>query len=248
MSDFRMNWPAPPADLLLGPNEVHVWATNLNPGPEQIARLKQILSTDEQTRAARFRFERDQNRFIAGRSFLRTVLGRYLNQNPAEIKFNYTTRGKPALDSSPGTDLHFNLSHSHDFALLAVTKICPVGVDVEQIRPLRDADAIADRFFSERESSTLKALPPEQKPVGFFNLWTRKEAWLKATGEGISDLLDKVEVSLLPDEPAKFLGLLGNLETAATWTLIDLNPAPGYKGALAIQAHHMELKCWAALR
>jgi 4'-phosphopantetheinyl transferase len=245
MSELRMNWPPPPAELLLGPQDVHVWSTNLNPVSEQIVRLKEILSTDEQARAARFRFERDQNRFITGRGFLRTVLGRYLNQNPAEIKFNYTTRGKPTLDVLPGAELHFNLSHSQDFALLAITKICPVGVDVEQIRTLRDADAIADRFFSERESSMLRALPPEQKPIGFFNLWTRKEAWLKATGEGISESLDKVEVSLLPDEPAKLLSLFGNSNAVTEWTLADLNPASGYKGALALPSTNVEMKFWA---
>ncbi|EEF57035.1 4'-phosphopantetheinyl transferase family protein [Pedosphaera parvula] len=243
--DLNLNWPAPPSALFLGLREVHVWGTILNSGPDRLGRYASILSEDEKKRAARFRFERDQNRFTVARGFLRTVLGRYLKMDPAEITFSYSDRGKPALNAPSSNPLHFNLSHSHDLALLAVTEICPVGVDVEQIRTLRDADAIADRFFSERESSALRALPPEQKPIGFFNLWTRKEAWLKATGEGISDSLDKVEVSLHPHEPAKFLGLFGKAETAAGWTLVDLAPGTGYKGALALEANDINLKCWA---
>jgi 4'-phosphopantetheinyl transferase len=245
MPDPKMNWPSAPATLSLGARDVHLWSAVLDKTSDQIAKFNSTLSPEEQNRAARFHFDRDRNRFIAGRGLLRDILGRYLQTAPSEIKFSYTDRGKPSLDGMPpGAALHFNLSHSHAFALLAVTRLCPVGIDVELIRPLKDAEAIAERFFSPRESAALAALPPEHKPVGFFNLWTRKEAWLKATGEGISNSLNQVEVSLLPGEPAKLISLFGKTAEAADWTLQDLSPAAEFKGALAIPATNLRLECW----
>src|SRR5207302_8233420 len=142
----------------------------------------------------------------------------------------------------PGIELHINLAPSDGLALVAVTRVCPVGVDVERIRPLRDAEGIIERFFSPRESAALKALPADQKPVAFFNLWTRKEAWLKATGDGIGESLNQSEVSLLPDEPARFLSILGDTQVAAAWTLQDLSPAAGFKAALAAPAQGLRFQ------
>ncbi|HEX4644034.1 MAG TPA: 4'-phosphopantetheinyl transferase superfamily protein [Verrucomicrobiae bacterium] len=244
MPELEINWPTPATFPPLADNEVHVWAAPLDLPPAQLAAIAPMLSPYEQARAARFHFERDRGRFIAGRGFLRALLSRYLQTGPSQLKFAYGPRGKPALAAPADQELHFNLAHSDGLALCAVTRACPVGVDVERIRPLRDAEGITDRFFSARESAALKAIPAEQKPIAFFNLWTRKEAWLKATGDGLSESLDKSEVSLLPDEPARFFSILGDSRAAAAWTLEDLSPATGFKAALAAQAQNLRLQCW----
>ena len=243
--DLEINWPVAPVGWALGRREVHVWATPLRPAPECVAAYTNTLSPDEKKRAARYLFERDQRRFTAGRGALRAILSRYLCCPPEQINFDYSERGKPSLATTAGKSaLHFNLAHSDELALLAVTKIGSVGVDVEKLRPMKDAEAIAERFFSTRETAQLKTLPKNQKDVGFFNLWTRKEAWLKATGQGICDSLNKVEVSLLPDEPARLLSLFDDAQAAADWTLQELNPAHGFKAALALCARDLELRCW----
>lgn len=244
MPELEINWPVPAAFPPLAGAEVHVWAAPLELPEVRLAAIAATLSPDEQARAARFHFVRDRGRFIAGRGFLRALLGRYLQAEPSQLKFTYSPRGKPSLTAPADQDLHFNLAHSDGLALLAVTRACPVGVDVERINPLRDAEGITERFFSTRESAALKALPADQKPVAFFNLWTRKEAWLKATGDGISEFLSKSEVSLLPDEPARFLSILGDAQAAAAWTLQDLSPAAGFKAALAAPAQDLRLHCW----
>jgi 4'-phosphopantetheinyl transferase len=119
-----------------------------------------------------------------------------------------------------------------------------VGVDVERIRTLSDAEGVAGRFFSERESNGLKALSANQRPAAFFNLWTRKEAWLKATGDGIGGGLNQVEVTFEADEPARLISLFGNAESARDWSLIALNPAPEFVGALAVPAREVRVSCW----
>ncbi|HEV2393476.1 MAG TPA: 4'-phosphopantetheinyl transferase superfamily protein [Verrucomicrobiae bacterium] len=164
------------------------------------------MSDDEIQRAGRFHFEQHRNRFIAGRGLLRAVLARYLCAAPKQIKFAYGTNGKPCLAKSTGGDnLEFNLAHSEDVALLAVTRTFPVGIDVERIRPMPDAAELVARFFSPRESAIFRGLPSEEQSSAFFSLWTRKEALLKATGEGIGHLLNQVEVSFLPGEPVRII-------------------------------------------
>jgi 4'-phosphopantetheinyl transferase len=244
MAEVQINWPAPPPAWSLGDREVHVWAINLRPPDEKVAACARTLAADETQRAERFRFERDRRRFIVARGSLRAILCAYLERVPARIAFDYSSRGKPALaGQGENTPLHFNLSHSDELALLAVTRVCPLGIDLELIRPLNDADAIADRFFSARESQGLAALPPEQKPTAFFNLWTRKEAWLKATGDGISESLDKVEVSFLADEPARLISLPEVAGAVREWGLFSLSPNKDFVGALAIRATDVKIDC-----
>jgi 4'-phosphopantetheinyl transferase len=169
-------------------------------------------------------------------------LGNYLQMPPAEVPLVYGPNGKPLLQTAGNqTTIHFNLAHSQNLALLAVTYAGQIGVDVEAVRPLNDAHELVNRFFSARESVAFESVPEAEKPEAFFNLWTRKEAWLKATGEGIGHLLNKVEVSFLPGEPAKLLSLPQN--TTSPWTLTDLAPAPGFAGALAVTSAPI-LSCW----
>jgi 4'-phosphopantetheinyl transferase len=224
---------------------VHVWAATLNLTPAALAASSTTLCAAEIERANRFRLMRDRNRFVAGRGLLRVLLSRYLQIEPREVKFSYGTHGKPSLGKVfAGSGLCFNLAHSHNLALLAVTTAGPVGVDVERIDPMADTRPLVARFFSARESAAFDRLPTDLKPAAFFNLWTRKEAWLKATGEGISHLLDQVEVSFAPGAPARLLSLPGDGRTAEEWDLYDLSPAPGFAAALAIATRSPRPCCW----
>ncbi len=232
-------WPMGPAEVRLTPDEVHVWALRLDCSPTELEELRATLSPAELDRAARFRFERHRHRFVAARGLLRSCLGSYLNMEAREVGFVYGARGKPGLGKS---ELEFNLAHSEELALLAVSGSGPVGVDVEWLRLPDDADELVARFFSARESALFTSLPDEEKANAFFNLWTRKEALLKATGEGIGYALNRVEVSFLPGDPAK---LLSSAE-AASWKLTHLNPAEGFVGALAVSRGGTApaVRCW----
>jgi 4'-phosphopantetheinyl transferase len=243
MSALVIDWPGPPRDWTLAEHEIHVWASSLAADKIQLAAYEQTLSSDESERAARYRFDQHRNRFITGRGWLRSVLSHYLDQEVGEIRFEYNANGKPAMRAREPA-LRFNLAHCDDLAVLAVTRAAEVGVDVERLRPLKDADDIADRFFSRTESEGLKALTATQKPAGFFNLWTRKEAWLKATGEGLSDSLNQVEVSFLPEERARLVRLFGKTDEIHNWTLGEFVPAAGFVGAIAAHAPNLEITYW----
>ncbi len=227
-------------DLL--PREVHVWSAELNAPPAQLERFWQILSPDERDRANRFRFERDKNYYVATRGWLRTLLGRYLDAAPDGLRFDYGEQGKPFLAASTGADgLQFNVSHAHGAALLAFCRGTAVGVDVEKIRPLSDAAAVAARFFSERENRAFNAVPPDRQEEAFFTCWTRKEAFIKAVGEGLSYPLSQFDVTLKPGEPARFLQIRGSAAEAAEWMLFGLRPLPEYIGAVAVRGRNWRL-------
>lgn len=245
MELLKLNWPQPPAEWQLDAHEAHVWAASLRVDEERADEFAHTLSPDETARAKRFVFDRDRKRFIAGRGLLREMLGHYLHREPGQIRFQYSPRGKPSLAGHAENEhFHFNLAHSDDVAVFTFSRTCPVGVDVERMRRMHDAESIAERFFSARETNLLKSLPEAEKQTGFFNLWTRKEAWLKATGEGIAKLLAQVEVSLEPDERAQLISILGDTRAAKKWTLHDLEPATGFKGALALPSLDLKIQCW----
>jgi 4'-phosphopantetheinyl transferase len=203
-----------------------------------------LLSADERERAARFCFDKHRRRFTAGRGILRTLLGRYLERNPRELTFEYSDHGKPFLAGTPVPELRFNLSHSHEVALFAFTSGRDVGVDVEQIRPDRSTREIAERFFSPREARALFALPPEQQTAGFFRCWTRKEAYIKAKGKGMSIPLDSFAVSLSPDEPAQLLWVKDNPAEPRRWTLTTLSPDPTFAACLAADNQPTQFQHW----
>ncbi len=262
----RIGWPSPPPGQRLQDSEVHVWAVALNVTPETLSALTPILSAPELERAARFHFAHHRSRFVIGRAVLRLLLSRYLQTQPAALQFTYGPHGKPLLAD---TSWHFNLTHSEDLALLALTRSGSIGVDVEYTQLMPDADQLVARFFSDRERLAFQQLPAAQQAVAFFNLWTRKEAWLKATGDGIGHLLNQVEVSFLPGEPAQLLSLpefpqVANLSSSrpspadssgqnlltpedpsgTNWSLHDLAPAPGFAAALAVAKPPSGLHCW----
>ena len=222
-----------------------MWAASLEAGPAALAELAATLSPAELERAARFHFEGHRNRFVAGRGLLRTLLGRCLEADPRDLDFAYGPNGKPSLAGAFGdSGLHFNLAHSEDLALVAITRAARVGVDVERVRSLPDAAELVVRFFSKRESEVFRKLPAERQPAAFFNLWTRKEAWLKATGEGIGHLLSQVEVSFLPGDPARLLSLPKHPAGEMSWSLQDLVPKAGFVAAMALAVRDTRLCCW----
>ena len=229
---------------MLASDEVHVWAVSLCITPGALEALAATLSPDEKERAGKFKFEKYRNRFIAGRGVLREILGKYLQAEPATLRFSCSTNGKPALAAEfASAGIHFNLAHSEDLALVAVTRVGAIGVDVECIRPVKEMDELVARFFSARETVLFQRLRPDEKAAAFFNLWTRKEALLKATGEGITRSLSLVEVSFLPGKPARLLAIAGDASKAAEWAVCELSPATGFVGAVAIKAENLTVQC-----
>jgi 4'-phosphopantetheinyl transferase len=224
-------------------NQVHVWTLDLQLPPDQLAVSHNLLNTTERERAARFHFDRDRNHFIAARGQLRTVLGRYTGVLPARIAFTYGDHGKPYLAGNLDS-LQFNLSHSHHLALLAVTRHHEIGVDIEYLDREVSVSEIAKRFFSQRESGQLLSLHPTAQRPAFFRCWTRKEAFLKAKGMGITFGLDQFSVSLHPEEKAQLLETPYDPEEAAQWTLVHLEPAPGYVGAIAATESVTRVETW----
>lgn len=170
-------------------------------------------------------------------------MSRYLDLPPSEIRFAYAPRGKPSLEPNP-TDLRFNLAHSYGLAIFGFAGGAEIGVDVEYEGRGIAGDDIAQRFFSTEEVAALRALPPADRTAGFFNCWTRKEAFVKATGEGIAYGLDRFAVSLAPGEPAKLLSTRTDPAEAARWTLCHIDPGPGYVGAIAVEGSIGRLRCW----
>jgi 4'-phosphopantetheinyl transferase len=222
-----------------------VWCIPLDQPAHIAQRAHAWLSPDEQARAARFHFERDQRRYIMAHAALRQILANCLVVEPADVQFVVNPRGKPAL-TGVDTDVCFNLAHSGELAVVAVTHGRAVGVDVEQIHPLEDLLALAEHNFSRREIVALRALPAEQQLLAFFDCWTRKEAFIKALGEGLYYPLDAFDVTLAPGEPARLESIHG--QPASGWSLHAFTPAPGHAGALAVQGSITELRCeyWAS--
>jgi 4'-phosphopantetheinyl transferase len=214
----------------LSGDQIHVWVASLQVASGIFAALSRTLSADELERAGRFRFERDRRRFVVARGMMRDLLGRYAQVAPATVKLSYSEFGKPAL-AGP-TALRFNLSHSGEMAVLAIARGREVGVDVEEFAPARADTSVAANFFSCDELRRLNALPREQRPQGFFNCWTRKEAYIKARGQGLSIALDSFDVTLRPGEPAAILRETEAVEVGC-WRLCALELGGGYVGALA---------------
>jgi len=239
--------PSLPSSFQLASDEVHSWCASLDVPPETSARLYATLTPDERTRSARFQFERDRQRFIVARGVLRDLLGRYLQTQPSRIGFVYNAFGKPDLSPEFANRLKFNLSHSAGFALIAVATASNVGVDLEYIRAQSDYADIARRFLSTAEADYLIALPSHLYAEAFFSCWTKKEAYLKACGEGLAIPLNSFSVPLTSDPahtPVDFYVGSKDIVPAKRWSLYTLRPAPGYAGALAIAGTGWRLRQW----
>ena len=225
-------------------DEIHVWRTTLDMAVSGFAKLQQILSSDERERADRFHFEVDRRRGVIGRGCLRLLLGQILDLPANELQFEYDEFGKPGLIPRHDLPLQFNVSHSGDLILIAITIGRAVGVDVERIRTDLDPDGIAARFFSADERKILASLAGPVRYQAFFTCWTRKEAYLKAKGVGLSLPLDQFDVSFLPNETPRLLATRPDSAEAARWRLEALDVAAGYVAALAAPGSAWKLKCW----
>jgi 4'-phosphopantetheinyl transferase len=220
---------------------VDLWSASLEPPALLASHLAGYLSSDERARADRFVFPRDRNHFVAGRAFLRLLLGQYLGTEPRALRFSYGPNGKPAL-ADDRSDLRFNLAHSGALAVCALTRGSEVGVDVERLRPIRDAEGVAQSAFSPREVARLESLPEPARLRAFYEAWTRKEAFLKALGHGLARPLDSFDVTLGPGEPPRLLRTLGDPTEADRFSLHALEPEIGYVGAIAIPGHDWHVR------
>jgi 4'-phosphopantetheinyl transferase len=232
------------ANLVIGEAEIHIWLTALERSQAEVHDLGQTLNADERDRAERFHFPRDRDRFIVSRALLRALLGRYLSCGPETLRFHHGPNGKPALAAdSDDARIRFNLTHCDDIAVYAVSSGRELGVDVERIRPNLPVTEMAEHYFSAWEAATLEALPPADRYESFFRCWTRKEAYVKATGRGLSVPLDQFHVSLVPGEPAALLLHHTDPMETARWSLQDLPLPPGYAGAVAVEGNGWKLRC-----
>ena len=222
--------------------EVHVWFVELAASAASVEDCISTLSDDERERASRFRFEHLTTAFTLSRGILRVLLGRYLAIEPAHVRFAYGTRGKPRL-AFPESPLEFNLAHSGRFAAYAFAVGCELGVDIEEVRPISDQESIVRRFFSPEECEEWLELDSSQRDEAFFRCWTRKEAYIKALGDGLSMPLDSFRVSLRPEVPASLIHADGDPAAASDWSLWSLTPADGYAGSLAVpgRAHSVRI-------
>lgn len=224
---------AAPDELTVGTDEVHVWRACLERPPHVVAQLRRLLSPDERQRADRYRFERDRSRYIVGRGLLRRLLGRYCVCSAEEVRFEYGRFQKPELaDRGPW----FNLSHSGSLALYAVTGIGEIGIDVELDDTAFAQERIAERFFSASEVAVLRSLPRRLQGEAFLSCWTRKEAFIKARGDGLSLPLDSFDVAFAPGAVPAVLRTAWSAEAPRQWSLRDLSDRrAGYMGAVAIR-------------
>jgi 4'-phosphopantetheinyl transferase len=228
--------------LVLTEDQVHVWFISLSSLSARIDRLWGYLSEDERERAARFRFDRDRDRYIASRGVLRQLLGRYLGSKPVELCFQYGQHGKPELlESWNQARIRFSLSHSEGYAAIGVCRGRDIGVDMEVLRHVADMDHLADRFFSPVERTDFQSLPESHKSQAFFNCWTRKEAYLKALGWGLALPLDSFDVSLRPGDPVRLLKVNGSPDEARQWKLHEITLGMGVAAALAVRGHNLQI-------
>jgi|SRR5882724_8323061 len=236
-------WCQPPAELPWPHEEVHVWRATLAWPDAAARRLEQCLSADERDKMQRFRFEKDRRRYLIGRGVLRTLLGRYLDLAPQDLRFETAAAGKPHLASGQRR-LQFNLAHSGEYVLIAIAEGRTVGIDVEEIRDDFDAGELAAHFFSPGEQRDLETLTGRTRIEAFFECWTRKEAYVKARGEGLSLPLEQFDVSLRPGEPARLIATRPDPAEARRWQLSGLDVADGYKAALAVEGQGWTLRLW----
>jgi 4'-phosphopantetheinyl transferase len=224
----------------LSENTVYIWSFPTKASPHVVATFERVLIPEERDRAFRFRFHHLYASFVIAHGALRHLLGRYLNCDPAKVPLVYSLKGKPAVE--PPSSLQFNMTHSGDLAVIALTLRREIGVDVEQIRPLPDMQQIADSFFCPEEASEVMSFPQTERERAFFLCWTRKEAYIKATGDGLSAPLDSFRVTIHPDSPARFLHVQHDETEAQAWTLHDLQVAVGYAAALAYRDQPRSLR------
>ena len=241
----QTSWKEPPFLLDLKPNQVDLWRAQLDAEPDVLAEFQSSLSAEEKSRANRFHFSRDRSRFVVSRGVLRVLLSIYLRTSPAAVKLATDDNGKPFVlagqHSASRTPIRFNTSHSESWAVFAFSRELELGIDIEYF--LRDVDyeAILERHFSDVERTQLRALPPDVRHQAFFRVWTRKEACLKATGEGLRTDLDSFSVPLELDARQRISLTINGLSTS---TMYSFSPAFEFEGALVVEGSGHDLRFW----
>ena len=216
----------------LPPHAVHIWQRRLSTDDPSLDACFELLSPEEQEKAARYRVEHPRSDYILTRGTLRSLLSRYLGKDPREIHFRYASHGKPYVAGN--TNLQFNVSHCDGLALLAFVRDREIGVDVERVRPQDDVKKLAERFFSLNEREKLRSLSGDELHGAFFRCWTRKEAYIKATGDGLSLPLHQFDVSIEPDAAQALIATRPDAAEAERWTISNLRIIPGYAAAVAV--------------
>jgi 4'-phosphopantetheinyl transferase len=246
VTPLAATWPFVPPTL--GPNEVHLLTIRLGADAEALQELAASLSPDELARANRFRYERDRNRFIAAHARLRQLLAVYTKIPPLQLSFTLGPNDKPALtDAGSAPGLQFNLSHSGDRALVGIVVGPDIGVDIEEQREMPDFESVARRHFAPAEFERWIAIPAAHRADAFFCCWTRKEAYVKAVGAGLSMDLSGFEVSIDPALPARLISIGGSIQAASSWTLWGCEFAPMFRAAVAVNAAGLALRCFEGL-
>ncbi len=226
---------------------VDIWRARIDLAPGDVSSFFELISADEQARADRFRYPHHRSRYIASHGILRKILGLYLDVPPKEICFAADSHGKPYL-TAPCTpaDLRFNLSHSRDMALYAVTRSRDVGIDVEHLERAGNSLEIARRFFAPAEADAIASAPDELRRKAFLTCWTRKEAFLKAKGDGLSIPLNAFEVTVWPESPPALLSVGWDASDHLKWVLFDIDPGGDYVASIAVEQGVSELRCFDA--
>lgn len=238
---MNITWKYPPKNLKINATEIHIWKTHLEQSAIDFKESFDILNEEEKIKAQRFRFEKHQQRFTIARSSLRRILSLYLWISHQKIDFQYNAYGKPQLlDNINKINLQFNVSHSENIAIYGITCHNLIGVDIEYMRPMAEAENLAKRFFSQKEFEQISKLPSAEQDREFFQLWTGKEAYLKAIGKGISGGLEKVEIS--PHEPRKFIRLPES--NPNNYNLVYLTPENNYLAAIAVENKQQNYQYW----
>lgn len=245
MSYTNHMWKIPPTDLKLAENEIHVWRVVLDVPLSEITSLQNVLVSEEIERARKFYFEKDRHHWTVAHAALRILLGHYLQSHPLELRFVTNDYGKPAIAyPATGKRLYFNLSHSGGLALYAFAYDRQVGVDVEYMRSGIEYRELAVHSFSAAECAALHALPVALQEEAFFLCWSRKEAYIKARGKGLSLPLAQFDVSLAPDKPAALLDSREEPQATERWSMHALEPGERYAGALVVERFGWQLSCW----
>jgi 4'-phosphopantetheinyl transferase len=244
MNIEKTEWANAVPDGMISSNEIHIWRFYQEETNSQIETLQAILSRDELARSEKFHFEKDRKKFILTRGMLRKLLGSYLGKDPQQVRFNYSSFGKPFLAfDSENDNISFNLSHSGEIALYAITRNQKIGIDVEQIGDHTDVMAIAKKFFSPGEIGEMEKANEKNRTQLFFRYWTRKEAFVKALGKGVSLPMERLDVSLLNKISPIVKLTVENNETACLYVQ-DLFPGDGYAAAIATEANDPDISCW----
>jgi 4'-phosphopantetheinyl transferase len=224
----------------IGEDEVHVWLVPLEQPDHVKEEMESFLDDGERERRGRYVHDVHRDRFCVGRGLLRILLGDYTGRSPEQVRFSYGENGKPVLADGPA--MAFNMSHSGAWGLLGVTRAAAVGVDIEAIRSVPEFEDIARAHFAPGEVDALTRLPGDRRQDGFFACWTRKEAFVKMTGEGLAMALDQFEVSVDPDGPAALRSVRGSVTDAQACALWSFRPVPGFWGAVAAQGRDLVMR------